>query len=252
MLLPGCDIDRKLLYFPDRGRPDIRTAGVATAQEVRLHTEDGVDLLAWWAPPSGTRPVIVYFHGNGGHIGYRNERFHVLARQGFGALFPEYRGYGGNKGSPSEEGLYADARAALAFVDAQRIPPERLVLFGESLGSAVSVRMAAERRVGAVVLESPFTSIEALGKYHYPFLPVRLLLRDRFDVLAHIKDVRAPILMLHGERDTIVPIAFGEALFAAAPDPKEVWIAPNGGHNDLRDHGGFEAVTDFLRRRLSF
>jgi fermentation-respiration switch protein FrsA (DUF1100 family) len=248
--LAACDLDRRLLYFPDRTRPDLRAVGLAAAREVRVATEDGLDLLAWWVPPAATRPVIVYFHGNGGHIGYRAERLHVLAGAGFGALFLEYRGYGGNPGSPSEEGFYADARAALAFIDRRGIPPERLVLYGESLGTAVAVRMASERQVAAVVLESPYTSIEALGRHHYPLLPVRLLLRDRFDAAARIGAVRAPLLFLHGERDDVVPAAFGRALFAAAPEPKEAWFAPSGGHVDLRAHGAFDVVADFLRRRL--
>jgi fermentation-respiration switch protein FrsA (DUF1100 family) len=249
--LAACDLDRRLLYFPDRDRPELRAVGIASAREVRLATADGLDLLAWWLPPPDKgRAVIAYFHGNGGHIGYRAERLRALAEAGFGALFLEYRGYGGNPGSPSEEGLYADARAALAFVDEEGVPPERLVLYGESLGTAVAVQMASERPVGALVLESPYTSVEALGRHHYPLLPVKLVLRDRFDAAARIGAVRAPILVLHGERDQVVPVAFGRALYAAAPEPKEAWFAPSGGHVDLRAHGAFEVVADFLRRRL--
>jgi fermentation-respiration switch protein FrsA (DUF1100 family) len=124
------------------------------------------------------------------------------------------------------------------------------VLYGESLGTAVAIRMASERPVGAIVLESPYTSIEAVGQHHYPLLPVRLLLRDRFDAMSRIGQVTAPILVLHGERDEVVPVAFGRALFEAAPEPKEAWFAPDGGHIDLRQHGAFAVVADFLRRRL--
>lgn len=248
--LAACDLDRQLLYFPDPSRPDIRAVGRADAREVRLATEDGLQLLGWWLPPPPSRPVIAYFHGNGGNIGHRAELMRDFAAAGFGALFLEYRGYGGNPGSPSEEGFYADARAALAFLDRQDVPPQRLVLYGESLGTAVAVRMAAERPVGAVVLEAPFTSIEAVGRHHYPFLPVSLVLRDRFDAASQITQVTAPILMLHGERDEVVPVAVGRALFAAAPEPKEAWFAPEGGHEDLDEHGVFAVVLDFLRRRL--
>lgn len=248
--LTACDLDRRLLYFPDTSRPVLAATGLRDAQQVQLVTEDGLALLAWWMPPRPSQPVIAYFHGNGGHIGYRAERFRKLALLGFGVLLVEYRGYGGNPGSPSEEGLYRDARAALAFLEQQNVPPERLVLYGESLGTAVAVRMASEHRVAALVLESPFTSIEALGRYHYPFLPVALVLRDRFDAASAIAEVRAPILVLHGEQDEIVPAKFARALFEAAPEPKEAWFAPEGGHVDLREHGAFEVVADFLRRRV--
>lgn len=248
--LTACDLDRRLLYFPDTSRPVLAATGLRDAQQVQLVTEDGLALLAWWMPPRPSQPVIAYFHGNGGHIGYRAERFRKLALLGFGVLLVEYRGYGGNPGSPSEEGLYRHARAALAFLEQQNVPPERLVLYGESLGTAVAVRMASEHRVAALVLESPFTSIEALGRYHYPFLPVALVLRDRFDAASAIAEVRAPILVLHGEQDEIVPAKFARALFEAAPEPKEAWFAPEGGHVDLREHGAFEVVADFLRRRV--
>jgi uncharacterized protein len=249
--LAACDLDRRLLYFPDRNRPDLRAVGLTNAREVRLRTEDGLELLAWWVPPEPSRPVVAYFHGNGGNIGYRAERLRQLAAAGLGALFLEYRGYGGNEGSPSEDGFYSDARAALAFLEREGVPPQRMVLYGESLGTAVAVRMASERRVAALVLESPYTSIEALGQHHYPLLPVKLLLRDRFDAVSRIKQVTAPILVLHGERDEVVPVAFGRALLEVAPEPKEAWFAPEGGHLDLRQHGAFAVVTDFLRRRVS-
>jgi fermentation-respiration switch protein FrsA (DUF1100 family) len=249
--LAGCDIDRSLLYFPDRSRPELRAVGIPAAQEATLATADGLQLLAWWVPPQGARPAIAYFHGNGGHIGYRAERLRRFAQEGLGVLFVEYRGYGGNPGSPSEEGLYADGRAALDFLERAGVAPDRIVLYGESLGGAVAVRLASERPVAAVILESPFTSIEAVGRHHYPFLPVRQVLRDRFDNAARIGAVRAPILFLHGERDQVVPIAFGRALFAAAPEPKEAWTTPEGGHNDLREHGALDVALDFLRRRVS-
>jgi hypothetical protein len=250
LAVAGCRFDRFFLYFPDASRPDVSAAGVARLQEVTLATEDGLRLLSWWLPPSAGRPTIVYFHGNGGHIGYRAERLRLFARAGLGVLFLEYRGYGGNPGRPSEPGLYADARAALAFVEGQGIPDQHLVLYGESLGTGVAVRMASDRPVAALVLEAPYTSMEAVGAAHYPAALVRLLLEDRFDSLSRIGMVRAPLLVPHGERDDIIPAALGRALFAAAPEPKELWIAPAGGHNDLRQHGALDAVLDFLRRRV--
>jgi uncharacterized protein len=193
--------------------------------------------------------MIAYFHGNGGHIGYRAERLKRFVRDGFGALFLEYRGYGGNPGTPTQDGLFADARAALDFLANQGIRAERTVLYGESLGSGVAVQMASERPVAAVVLEAPYDSVAAVARRHYAFVPVNVLLKDRFDSIARINAVQAPILLMHGERDAIVPVDSGRRLFAAANEPKEIWTAPDAGHNDLALYGALDVAVDFVRRR---
>jgi fermentation-respiration switch protein FrsA (DUF1100 family) len=246
----GCGIQDHLLYFPDRTRPDLVAAGVPGLQEVTLTTADGLALGSWWLPPREGRPVIAYFHGNGGNIGYRAVRLRRFAEAGLGVLLLEYRGYGGNPGNPGEEGLYNDGRAALAFLDGAGIAPERLVLFGESLGTGVAVKMAVEHRAGAVILEAPFTRLADVAAAHYPEFLVRLMLRDRFDEQALIGAINAPLLVLHGERDAIIPVALGRALFAAANQPKEAWFSREGGHNDLREHGALEVALDFIRRRV--
>ncbi|HEX4695021.1 alpha/beta hydrolase, partial [Sphingomonas sp.] len=199
-------------------------------------------------PPREGRRVIAYFHGNGGNIAYRADRLMRFARDGFGVLMPEYRGYGGNPGTPSEAGLFADGHASLDFLRGEGIAGKRLVLYGESLGSAVAVEMAATVQIGALVLESPFTSIAAVAQHHYPFVPAKLLVLDRFDALSRIGQVRAPLLVLQGGRDPVVPPHFGDALFAAAMEPKERWFAPEGGHEDLARFGALDAVVDFIAR----
>ena len=201
-------------------------------------------------PPPDGRPVVAYFHGNGGHIGYRAERLRWFARAGYGVLMAEYRGYGGNAGTPNEAGLSMDAIAALDFLEAAGIPTHRIVLYGESLGSGVAVPLAAQRQVAALILEAPFTSVAELAQYHYSFMPAAALVRDRFDSAARIGEVNAPILILHGNRDRVVPVRFGRALFDAAREPKEFWIAPEGGHENLALFGAFDAVRSFLQRRL--
>lgn len=241
---------RQLLYLPDRTRPHLGALAGIGVQEVALPTADGLALLAWYRPAGGDRPVIVYFHGNGGHIGYRADRVERFAREGYGILMPEYRGYGGNPGQPSEVGLFADAAAALRFVEAQGVPGNRIVLYGESLGTGVAVWAATRYAVGAVVLESPFTSIAAAAQHHYPFVPALWLVSDRYDSLSRIGQVRAPILMLHGARDGIIPPQLGEMLFAAAPEPKEQWIAPQAGHNDLGRSGALDIAIAFIDRHV--
>jgi fermentation-respiration switch protein FrsA (DUF1100 family) len=251
-LLPAaCSLQDSFVYFPDTGRPDLAALHLPPVQEVELRTADGLRLLAWWLPPQGEAPVILYCHGNGGNIAYRGDRMRFFASRGFGALMLEYRGYGGNPGRPSEEGLYADARAALAFLDAAGIPPERRVLYGESLGTGVAVKMATEQPVGALVLEAPYTKLEDVGAIHFPAPLVRLVLRDRFDSLSRIRAVNAPLLVLHGERDEVIPVALGRALYAAASQPKEVWYAPQGNHNDLPQFGGLQAAGEFIERRMA-
>jgi fermentation-respiration switch protein FrsA (DUF1100 family) len=241
---------RDLLYVPDTSRPDRAQTGVAAVRDVEITTADGLRLLAWYLPPADGRPVIVYFHGNGGHLGYRDGRMTHFHADGFGALFPEYRGYGGNPGRPSEDGLYTDARAALDFVAAQGIDPARVVLFGESLGSGVAVRLASERQVGAVVLETPYSSIVDVAQDHFPFIPVRWLLTDRFDALSKIGAIHAPILVMLGGEDVIVPMRFGRRLFEAANAPKQLWIAPEGGHGDLPEFGSLDVVSTFIHKHL--
>jgi uncharacterized protein len=242
---------RSLLYLPDPARPQLGPLAELGFREVTLTTADGLSLLSWYRPPREGGPVVAYFHGNGGHLGYRTDRMLLFAQQGLGVLLLEYRGYGANPGSPSETGLFADAGAALDFLTRQQgIPANRLVLYGESLGSAVAAHMAEGREIAALILEAPFTRLADAAAYHYPYVPVSLLLRDRFDSLAAIGHVRAPVLILQGERDRVVPPRLGHALFAAAPEPKEGWFSPEAGHDDIRRFGGLDAVFDFIKRRV--
>ena len=241
---------RQLLYFPDVSRPELGALGELGVREVKVTTADGISLLSWYLPPPDTRPVLVYFHGNGGHIGYRAERLRRFARDSLGVLMLEYRGYSGNPGTPTEAGLYADAEAALDFLAAAGLGPDRLVLYGESLGSGVAVALAARRNIAGLILEAPFTSVADVAQFHYSFVPASLLVRDRFDSLSRIGQLKAPLLVLHGERDRVVPVRFGRALFDAAPDPKEFWLAPGAGHGNLARFGALEVVRSFVERRV--
>ena len=243
----------RLIYHPGTERPDIALVGDPTVREITLTTEDGLALLAWQAPPAtATSPVLLYLHGNGGTLAHRAGRMRQFLARGWGVLMVEWRGYGGNPGSPGEAGLAADARAGLAALQAADVPAGRIVLWGESLGTGLAVRLAAEQpaAVGAVVLESPYTSLLEVGRLHYPFLPVGPLLRDRYDSLSRIAALRAPLLVMVGGRDTLVPPAMGRALVAAATAPAELWEAPLAGHNERGSQGALAAAADFLARRL--
>ena len=244
---------RSLLYFPNRVAPDPARYGLADAiAPVDYRTEDGLVLSGWYRQAAqADQATIVYFHGNAGHHGDRGPVVRYLWEAGYGVLLAGYRGYGGNPGTPSEAGLAADARAAAGWLAEQGVNPACIVLYGESLGSGVAVRLASERRVAAVVLESPFSSVADVGQAHYPIFPVKLLLRDRFDSLSRIAGIGAPLLVMHGEADRTVPIRFGRRLFAAAAEPKQAWWVPGSGHVDLHRHGASDIVLDFLAQHAT-
>jgi fermentation-respiration switch protein FrsA (DUF1100 family) len=197
--------------------------------------------------------VLLYLNGNGGNLLHRAPRLQHFRDLGWGVLLVQWRGYGGNPGSPSEAGLMEDARAGLRALQDAGVPAARIVPWGESLGTAPAIRLAAEQpeAIGALILESPFTSLLALGRLHYPLLPAGLLLRDRYDSLAQMPQVRVPVLVLQGARDTLVPPAMGRALAEAAQAPVEVWEAPGAGHNELGQVGGLQAAARFLGERLA-
>jgi fermentation-respiration switch protein FrsA (DUF1100 family) len=243
---------RRFLYVPRTNRPDLSATGLATARALTVCTEDGLGLLAWLVPAAdATQPMVLYLHGNGGNIASRAARFAALHSFGWGVLLLEYRGFGGNPGTPTEAGLYEDARAGYAALRTLGIPARRIVLWGESLGSGVAVRLASAAEVGLVLLESPYTSILAIGQKRFPLVPVSWLLRDRFDLIGRIAEVRAPVLVMTGARDVIVPPAMGRAVFAAANDPKAFWLAPDAGHDDLVEAGAFDAVRAFVSQHWS-
>lgn len=240
---------RNFLYAPNRSRPDQDSTGAPQMDVVELTAADGLPLLAWYRAPKNDRlPMIVYFHGNAGHIGDRATKMAPFLKAGFGLLLLSYRGYGGNPGKPTEQGLYADARAALDFGRDQGVGEDRLAIYGESLGSGVAVQMATERPIAALVLEAPFTSMTKVAHEKVPYVPVPLLIRDRYDSLSKIGDVEAPLLVIHGEADRTVPVGHGRRLFAAAADPKQSLFLPHAGHADVFDFGVADEVRAFLLR----
>jgi fermentation-respiration switch protein FrsA (DUF1100 family) len=238
-------VQRSLMYFPDTAHVSPAAAGLPEAEEVPLTAADGVHIAAWHVPPRDGKPVILYFHGNGGALRFRVERFHKLIADGIGLVALEYRGYGGLSGSPSEQGLIADAQAAYRFA-VSRYPAQQLVLWGESLGSGVAVALAAEQPVGRVILEAPFTSAVAVGSQHYWYLPVSLLMKDQFHSDTRIAKVTAPLMIMHGVHDRVVPYAMGERMFDLANQPKHFVRFLDGGHEDLDANGALDAVARFL------
>ena len=236
---------RKLMYFPDPTRTAPAAAGLPAAEEVLLTTADVEKVIAWHVPPKGDRPVVLYFHGNGGSLAGRAKRFRAFTADGTGLFALSYRGYGGSTGRPTETGLIADADAAYALV-AARYPVERIVVWGESLGTGVAVAVAESHKISQLVLESPFTSAADVGARGYWFLPVHLLMKDPFHSDERIGKVTVPLLILHGTDDAVVPFALGEKLFAMANEPKRFLRFEGGGHNNLDQFGAQNAIKAFL------
>lgn len=239
---------RRLIYFPAQDVPTPATLGLEGINEVTLTTDDGIALGAWWVPTRALRSsgaTIIVFNGNGGNRAYRAALADALARLGFSILLFDYRGYGGNGGSPNEEGLAQDARAVLRFVSTREgVDPRRIVYFGESLGAAVALRLATEHPPAALILRSPFMSLAAVGQYHYPFLPVRWLLRDRYASIDRIRSIRCPLLVIAGSRDSIIPAGQSRALFEAADEPKRLLVIPGADHNDYELVAGQQMLKE--------
>jgi hypothetical protein len=240
-------LQRRILYRPNRGSPMLADAGLPELQQITVTTPDGLALLAWYMPPArdGAR-VVLYLHGNAAHIGHRAYRLGPFQRLGWGVLLLEYRGYGGNPGQPTEAGLVIDAHAGLAALLAMGFPLSAILVWGESLGTGPAVQLAVEHKVGAVLLESPYTSIADIARRRYRLFPVDWLLLDRFDSVRRIGSVQTPVLVMHGARDQIIPVAMGRAVHAAAPEPKQLWIASDAGHIDLVEAGAIEAAFQFV------
>ena len=234
----------RLIYLPYGMAGTPAEAALAGAEEVQFRTEDGLQLRAWYVPPASaaTGTAVLVLPGNAGNRSFRAPLARVLSEHGLAVLLVDYRGYGGNPGRPSEAGLVADAEAAHAYLSG-REDVERVVVFGESLGAAVAVALAREAEVHGVVLRSPFTSLADVGRVHYPFLPVRLLLRDRFDVVGAVRDVQAPVLVVAGEADTIIPAQQSRAVAEAAG--AEFIVVPSADHNDAALLDG-DAVVDAI------
>ncbi len=224
-----------LLYFPMRELEETPASGGLRYEDLSFTTDDGERLHGWWVPaPHGqSRGHVLFFHGNAGNISHRVVDAQLLAAEGFDVVLFDYRGYGRSSGRPSEEGTYRDGRAALrALRSRPGVDPARVFYLGESLGGGVALALALEVPPAGLALRSAFTSVKAMGRLHYPLVP-GFIVPDAYPSLRRIPALRCPLLVLHGDRDDLVPLGHGQALFAAAPEPKRLEVLPGAGHNDL-------------------
>jgi fermentation-respiration switch protein FrsA (DUF1100 family) len=252
-------LERQLIYFPTRMPEDALTPRIPDAsvvEEVWLEVGEGIRVHGIYAGSSTAFADLLFFHGNAGNLYDRLDNVALLVHSGFNVLIMDYRGYGKSGGRPSEAALYADGLAAYRHLIEQRgSDPSRIVLFGRSLGSTVAVELGTREDAGAVILESAFTSAYDLARVHYGWLPGMLLrsLTHEFDSLSKVPGLRAPVLYVHGDRDSIVPVEMGRRLYAASPDPKEWYELRGAGHNDMLLIGGreyFQRLTDFVKKHV--
>ena len=220
--------------------------GLPQMEVVSVTTNDGLELSIWYKKPAQGCPLIAYFHGNDGDVRSRAFKMEPFLSAGWGGLFAEYRGYGGNPGRPTEDGLYHDARAAIGHLKAEGVEPQQVFFLGESLGAGVAVKMAEEFTPAGLILQAPYTSISDVAQGMYWFLPANLLTRDSFPSISRIGNVRSPVLIIHGEQDKTIPVGLARRLLAAAPEPKQGVFIPEGGHDNLFALGAVDAIADFV------
>jgi fermentation-respiration switch protein FrsA (DUF1100 family) len=228
------NLARKFLYYPDRlpaDMPPPRWAG--GAEEVWMDCEDGVRIHGlWWSEPQGA-PVFLFLHGNAQEV-YSWSLVHMeLAPIGYRLLLIDFHGYGKSGGEPHEAGLYLDGKAALAWLAERGVEDKDIVVFGKSLGGGVACEIAQDRQLAALVLESCFSSLASVSRKLFPFLPKGVPLGEVYDSISKLPRASCPVLVIHGEMDELIPVGEGLELYAAAPEPKELYLVPKAGHNDV-------------------
>jgi fermentation-respiration switch protein FrsA (DUF1100 family) len=237
---------RVYMYFPDPARISPVDSGLNGVEEIEIAASDGTTLVAWYAPAKDGKPTLLYFHGNAANAANRAPKIAKMLESGFGVFYLNNRGYGGSGGRPTEANNVADAIAAYDLLAGSGVPAGRIVAFGESLGSGQAVQLAAKRPVAAVVLEAPLTSTVDVARPVYFWLPLGLLLADQYNVERGVSAVTAPLLILHGEQDEVIPVEMGRRVFSAANEPKRIELFRDGHHNDLFDNGAWEKMRAFL------
>lgn len=239
-------LQRRLMYFPDPERVSPKSFNLAGVTERVIDAPDGARLISWYAPAAPGQPTILYFHGNGGSLASRSERVRRYVSRGYGVLMLSYRGYSGSTGSPSESANVADAKLAYDALIKDGVEPDDIIVYGESLGSGVAVQVAADRQVGGLALDAPYTTIVDVAVLAYPYLPVRPFVFDRYETVKYLPRVKAPLLVLHGEADQVIPVEMGKAVYAAANAPKEIATFPRAGHSDHHLHGSYDVLFRWI------
>jgi fermentation-respiration switch protein FrsA (DUF1100 family) len=239
-------LHRYFMYIPDRARVAPQEAGLSGVEEIVFKAADGTKLIAWYLPAQGTKPTLLYFTGNSGNVANRAGKIRTIAASGYGVFMLNYRRYGGSEGRPTEARNAADAVSAYDCLRAQGVAPGDIVAYGESIGTAVATRLSLQREVQALVLEAPFSSAVDVGRLMWKWFPLKLIMVDQYRTIDRIGEVQAPLFVVHGGRDAIIPLDQARRVYHAANEPKTLVVVPQAGHNDLYERGAFERVHGFL------
>lgn len=240
-----------IVYRPKGGRKDPKELGLDKVDELVLDTIDGQKLIAWYAPAEPGYPTLLYYHGAIGSLATRRDRFHRITKRGYGLLVVSYRKYSGNTGRPTQPWLTCDGLMAYDYLrDTLGVAADKIVIYGESIGTGIAIPVATVRDTAALVLEAPYTSLIDIAAHRFKFLPVRAFLLEKYESIKVIDRVKAPTFIFHGRKDKDIPIEFGEALYEAANEPKEMKVIEQAGHTGLFNLGAFNLVSDFLERHM--
>jgi fermentation-respiration switch protein FrsA (DUF1100 family) len=246
IVIVGRLLHRYFIYLPDRTRVAPKNAGLAGVEEVVFKAADGTKLIAWYLPARGSKPTLLYFTGNSGNVANRAGKIRTIGADGYGVFMPNYRRYGGSEGRPSEVRIAADAVSAYDCLRGLGIASHDIIAYGESLGTAVATQLSLQRHVEALILEAPFTSIVDVGRLMWKGFPLRLIMKDQYRTIDRIGGVKAPVFILHGGRDAIIPLDQARHVFHAAVEPKSFTVLPQAGHNDLFDRGAWDKMRNFI------
>ena len=238
-------LHRYFLYIPDRTRVAPNEAGLSGV-EIVFKAADGTKLIAWYLPAKGTKPTLLYFIGNSGNVANRAGKIRTIAASGYGVFMLNYRRYGGSEVRPTEARNAADAISAYDCLRGQGVAPSDIIAYGESLGTAVATRLSLQREVQALVLEAPFTSAVDVGKLLWKGFPLGIIMVDQYRTIERIGEVTVPLFIVHGGRDSIIPLDQARRVYHKANEPKSLVVLPQACHNDLYERGAFEKVHGFL------
>ena len=240
---------RSLLYFPIKGKISNFFYENTDLKIIEIITSDGLILKSLYKKSEiNINKTLLVFHGNAGHIGHRVKKFKPFIDKGYGLLLLEYRGYGENEGKPSKLGLYRDGEAAIKYLINQKIRTKNIIIYGESLGTAIATKLSTNYSFNMTILEAPFTSVADVAQKRFWIFPAKYLVLDDFDILGIIKKIKSPLLILHGYKDNVINISFGKKIFEAAPNPKKALFVQNAGHNNLFEFNLINKILNFLKK----
>lgn len=240
-------LQRQLMYYPSTEHVLPSAENLNAVEERVLSTPDGARVLVWYSRANSGMPTLLYFHGNAGSLADRAERIRKYQAKGYGMFMMTYRGFGGSTGKPSEHANVADANLAYDTLVASGVAPDDIIIYGESLGSSVAVQVAAKRKAAGLILDAPYTSMVDLARLHYPQIPLRWLMTDRYETMHYIGDVTMPLLIIQGGKDDIVPPAMGKAVLAAAHAPKQLAEFPEADHTEHYKYGSYDVIYRWVR-----